>query len=208
MRQEQSPLTKKEGLITKSSAGFSIAETIIAGALFTLIGSGLAAAWLYGQESILLSGERTQAVFLAEEGLEAVRDIRDDIFTNLSDGTYGLMISNNEWILSGSQDITDIFTREITIETVDSDRKKITSTVTWSQGGQRTGVVTLVTRLTNWQESTTPTTCSAFCSSVGYTIGVCRQNATLCASKGEIYESDGDQYCTNTPAMDTCCCKP
>ena len=195
-------------MITKASAGFSLAETIIAGSLFTLIVAGLAAAWLYGQESTLLSGQRTQAVFLAEEGLEAVRNIRDNAFTNLSDGTYGLVISNDEWILSGSQDTTNIFTREITIGTIGDNRKQVTSTVTWSQSEQRTGVVTLVTRLTNWQESVILTTCPVFCQSVGYTTGICRQNASLCSSNEETHESDGDQYCTIIPVMDSCCCRP
>jgi hypothetical protein len=93
---------------------------------------------------------------LAEEGLEAVRNLRDGTFTNLTSGTYGLAISNGKWMLSGSSDTTGIFTRQITVSSLDAQRKQITSTVTWQQTPQRTGTVTLTGTLTNWQRIVTP----------------------------------------------------
>lgn len=134
--------------------GFSLIEVILATALFALFVAALVGMYLYGQESTMLAGNRVRASLLAEEGLEAVRNIRDEgsegSFDALTAGTYGLATSSNQWVLSGSSDTTDIFTRSITITDVGADRKDITSTITWQQNPQRSGTLSLVTRLTDW----------------------------------------------------------
>lgn len=152
MKREQSQLQKKEWLAIKkiSQQGFSLIEIILSLALLSLFMTALAGGWLYGQEASRLSGTRLQAILYAEEGLEAVRNIRDESFNNLSDGNYGLAISGNEWVFSGSQDVSGDYTRQITISTVDSNRKDIISTITWQQNIQRTGIVSLATRLARW----------------------------------------------------------
>lgn len=139
----------KEPSVTKLAA-FSLTEIILASAVFGLLVTTLVGAYLYGQEATALAGTRARAVLLAEEALEGVRNIRDPAFANLTDGTYGLATTGNQWVVSGVQDTTDIFTRNINIASVDSKRKDITANVTWQQNVQRTGTVSLVTRLTNW----------------------------------------------------------
>ncbi|OGD62600.1 hypothetical protein A2160_06245 [Candidatus Beckwithbacteria bacterium RBG_13_42_9] len=111
---------------------------------------------IYGQESTILAGNRARAIMLAEEGLEAARNIRDEDYANLTSGAKGLVISEslNRWEFSGVSDVTDvIFTRSTTINPVGSEdnKKKVTVDVTWSQNPQRTGTVSLVSYLTNWQ---------------------------------------------------------
>lgn len=135
----------------KTKKAFSLVEILLSVALFNLFVTGIVGAWLYGQESTALSGKRSQAVYLAEEGLEAVRNIRDAAFSNLADGTYGLAISGGQWVLSGTQDTTGIFTRQIVISSIDANTKNVKSTVTWNQNLQRTGSVSFDTRLTTWQ---------------------------------------------------------
>lgn len=136
--------------------GFSLVEVILASTVFALLVTALVGAYLYGQEATALAGNRARAVMLAEEGLEAVRNIRDENFTNLSNGSKGLVISSNQWAFSGASDVTDIFTRRVVIESVEvageaeRNKKSITATVTWQQNPQRTGTVFLVSRLTNW----------------------------------------------------------
>ncbi len=132
--------------------GFSLVEALLASAVFALLAMAVVGSYLYGQESTALSGNRAKAVYLAEEGLEAVRNIRDADFANLSDGTFGLSSSADHWSFSGSSDANDIFTRNVTISTVDQNRKIVNSTVTWQQNGQRNGRVSLVTYLTYWQK--------------------------------------------------------
>jgi hypothetical protein len=129
-------------------------EVIIASSIFAMMVTTFVGALLYGQEAFALGGNRTRAVLLAEEGLEAARNLRDAGFGNIPDGTYGLAVSGGTWLLSGSADVTGLFTRYLNIASVDAKRKTVTSTVTWQQNAQRTGSVSLVTRLTNWIAST------------------------------------------------------
>lgn len=148
---------ERERLISKSS-GFGSVEALLAASIFGLLVTAFIGAYFYGQESTALSGNRARALMLAEEGLEATRNIRDSNFTNLSDGTYGITTVGNQYNLSGTNDTTDIFTRSVNITTAGTDRKNITSTVTWQQNPTRTGSVTLNSYLTYWQK-TILTTC-------------------------------------------------
>lgn len=151
MKREQSPSIPKAWSAT-SQSGFSLVEVILASAVFALLVSALVGVYLYGQESAALAGNRARAVMLAEEGLEATRNIRDASYANLSDGPHGIQISSDQWGFSGTSDVTDsFFTRQIVISSVDSNRKNVTSTVLWQQNPSRTGSVTLTARLTNWQ---------------------------------------------------------
>ena len=139
--------------LSNTKPGFTLIEIVLASSVFALIITASIGSLLYGQESTALAGKRARAAILAEEGLEAVRNIRDS-GTTLTDGIYGLSASGSTWQLSGSQDVQDIFTRQITIETIDTYRKQITSQITWSQNLQRNGILELTTRLTDWQTET------------------------------------------------------
>jgi len=136
------------------SRGFSLIESILASALFGLIVTGMVGPLIYSPESVELSGRRNRATFLAAEGLQAAQNIRDQDFSLLSDGPHGLAISGNQWVLSGTSDSTDDFTRVLTITTLEANAKKVTSTVTWQQTAQRSGTVSLKTHLYNWRTST------------------------------------------------------
>lgn len=197
--------------IPHSTQGFSLVEVILASAVFVLLVSALVGAYLYGQESTVLAGNRARAVMLAEEGLEAVRNIRDAGFSNLTDGTYGLTTTGNQWSLSGSSDTSDIFNRQVVISSIDAMRKSVIASVTWQQNPQRAGLVSATTYLTNWiGGGAPPSSCASYCPSLpaAYTSGVCRQNPQQCTNNGEVYESGGDSFCTGGPSVDTCCCQP
>lgn len=146
-------LPSQKGRNFQFKKGFSLIEVLLAVSLLGLLATGIIGALLYGQESTVLSGKRASAAFLAEEGIEAVRNIRDNAFTNLTNGTYGLTTTGNTWNFTGSSDTTDIYTRAITISQVDTNRKEVTSTVTWQQNAQRSGTVSVVSYITNWQDS-------------------------------------------------------
>ncbi len=137
----------------RCSGGFSVVEALLAAAIFSLFVTTFFGAYFYGQESSRLAGNRARAAQLAEEGLEATRNIRDAGYSNLTDGTHGLSTAGNQWSFSGSSDASGIFTRAVTISTVDSHRKTAVSTVTWQQNPQRAGSVSLTTRLSEWLRS-------------------------------------------------------
>ena len=141
--------TKQVTKCRRGQAGFSLIELIISSALVLLMSTLFVGAILSGQEGSALGGTRTRGEFIAEEGLEAVRTIRDANYLSLQDGTFGVGIVGNMWTLQGVSDTQGVFKREVRIETVDTVTKKVTSTVSWPQGGSRTGTTTLVTYLTD-----------------------------------------------------------
>lgn len=136
--------------------GQLIIELLVAMAIFISVVSATAFLILDSYVANRAGGEMTQSTFLAQEGLEAARAIRDSGWNNLTAGSHGLSVSGNNWIFSGSQE--DIGTklnqgtRQIIIENIDSDRKKITCQVAWQFAANRSQNVTLTTYLTNWQK--------------------------------------------------------
>lgn len=126
--------------------GFSLVEVILSIALMMMIVLGVSSSILYAEQSAVLLRDRSQAVFYAEEAVEAVRNIRDSNFGNVVDGTYGLAISSNNWIFSGTSDKQGIYTRKVEVSSISSGIKRITATVTWSGGSYITS-----TDLTDWR---------------------------------------------------------
>ncbi len=136
-------------------AGFSVVEIILATALAGLFVASCAGGLLFGVRMSKEAGRKSQAVFLAEEGLEATQNIRDAAYSNLSAGTYGLTTTGNQWNLSGASDITGIYTRTQTVAVVDATKKSDTSTVSWKEPTGQTRSVSLVTYFADWNASTT-----------------------------------------------------
>ena len=125
--------TAAEKKISKtSSPGFGLVEAILAMSLLSLVAAVFAGALIYGQQSAFSAGNFSRAVFVAQEGLEAVRNIRDEDFSNLEDGFHGLVIQDGVWRLTGEPDTTNIFSRQIEISAVDANTKKVVSTVSWT----------------------------------------------------------------------------
>lgn len=148
----------KVWLRIKNQQGFSPVEVLLAATIFGFLTTALVGAIVYGRGAPASAGDRARAVALAEEGNEAVRNIRDAAFANIADGTYGLVQSGNVWTLSGSSDTSGIYTRQVVIASVDATRKTVTTTVSWPQGST-TAQTSVVGRFTNWQASiaVTPT---------------------------------------------------
>lgn len=182
----------------KYSKGQSLLELIISIGIFVAVIASLVFFVFDSYLSNRLSNEMTKANFLAEEGLEAAKSIRDNNFSDLLAGSHGLIISNGHWIFQGTEeDISSQLNsgkRVVLIENIDSNRKKITSSVNWNFTENRPEEVRLVSYLTNWQIvsaycSGNCTPCSSFknkgqcqsqlgCSWNGSCSGVC----TPCAS--------------------------
>jgi len=136
--------------ITSSARGFSAVEVLLATAVFATITTALIGAFVYGRASTDAAGDRARANMLAEEGVEAIRNMRDAAYTNLIDGTYGLAQSGGVWNTSGSSDTNDIYTRQTTIASNGSNRKTVTSTVTWQLSNGGTSQTSVSTQLAHW----------------------------------------------------------
>lgn len=140
----------------KRQAGFSVIEVLLAATVFGMVVTALAGAIIYGRNSTADAGIHQRAMLYAEEGLTAAHNIGNSSFAALSpDGNYGLAQSGSQWTLSGTNDSYNIFTRVINITSVGTDRKLITSTVTWPRSGTSSGgTITLTTRVSNWKANT------------------------------------------------------
>ncbi|MCX6716845.1 MAG: prepilin-type N-terminal cleavage/methylation domain-containing protein [Candidatus Taylorbacteria bacterium] len=130
--------------------GFSLVEIIVSISVFLLFVTVLSGIVVSTGKQIKNSGNDGRAAVLADEALEAVRNIRDINYASLSDGTFGLATSSNKWILNGPSDTTGIFNRKVTVSTVSATQKQISAAVTWTDQLSATNTVSFSTYLTNW----------------------------------------------------------
>ena len=135
--------------------GFGLLEIVIAVAIVGGALWALASVFLLAERAQELSREKLQAVFLAEEGLEAIRYLRDagwnqNIASLASGADYYLTFapSTSQWAVSSSPvpDIDGIFLRSFRVQAVlrdsgdniapsgtnDPETRKIIMKVAWS----------------------------------------------------------------------------
>lgn len=130
--------------------GFSPVEILLAATIFGFLVVAVIGALVYGRSSTASAGDRARALQLADEGVQAVNNIRDAAYNNLVDGTYGLTSQSNQWAFLGSSDTSGIYTRQTTIASSGANRKTVTCTVTWPQAGGTTGQASIVSQFMNW----------------------------------------------------------
>ncbi len=129
----------------------TIVETVVAIAIFSILSTVAYEIYIGVDNLVKRADQKSTALWLAEEGIEAARSIRDEAFVNLVDGTYGLSESSNKWVLAGSSDVNGAYTREVTISTISPDEKDVLATINWTYKGQSNSL-NLNSRLTNWHE--------------------------------------------------------
>lgn len=133
--------------------GQSLIEVLVAIGVFIAGAATVGLLVLDANVSSRQGGERTQAILLAREGLEAVRSLRDADFDNIAAGAHGIALSGARWVFSGASDVQDQFTRTITVTDIDIDTKKIESVVSWQFTEVRRNSVALVDYLTDWNQT-------------------------------------------------------
>ena len=124
---------------------------------FSIITVSVLFASAVAQKSLYVSRQAmhsAQAAFLLEEGVEAVRTLRADAWSNISalaeNTDYYPVFTGGVWTLSASPAAVGIFTRVVRIEpalrdditkniaesgTEDPDSKLVTVEVSWTEGG-------------------------------------------------------------------------
>lgn len=155
-------------LIVKDKSGQSLLEVILAMAIFSLIAAAMAALITGNFGSLTQGGEQTEAEALAQEGIEAVKSIRDGAWNELILSQSGVDIISNEWVFDGetTTDTIGQFTRTISFIDVcrdssddivdcpgsytDVHTKLVTSSVVWTIREGITNSVQRVAYLTNW----------------------------------------------------------
>ena len=167
--------------------GQTLIELLVAMSIFILLISVITFLILDSYISDRAARERTQATFLAEEGLEQARSIRD-----------------NDWssLISSGPEIIDKFTRTVMVEDIDSNRKKVTSQIIWQLTEARSQEVSLITYLTNWQAVAAVLDCDTICQDNGFSKGKCL-NPIAC-KKGTPFGDVGEYQCSTKKL---CCCE-
>ncbi|MEK7503169.1 MAG: hypothetical protein AAB556_01850 [Patescibacteria group bacterium] len=156
-----------------NKAGFGLLEIVIASAVVGVSIFALSAAAVLSGRLQSQSSDKIRANFLAEEGIEAMRFLRDKNWnTNLaglSPGTtyyVNFSTTTSQWGISQSAEpyIVSLFERKISVERVyrdindnivssggaeDADSKKITSAVSWQERGETTSTVSISTYLSD-----------------------------------------------------------
>ncbi|MFH0820935.1 MAG: hypothetical protein V1908_04125 [Candidatus Peregrinibacteria bacterium] len=126
--------------------GISLLEIVIGVGIFMLVAPAIAVLILGGVKGITGNEQKIIAVNLAQEGLEAVRAIRDYSWANLTTGSHGLRNTNGYWEFNGTSEAIAPYIRTITVTDVGSMRRDVASTVTWDAHSY-----SATTRLTNWR---------------------------------------------------------
>lgn len=169
--------------------GFSVVEIILATALAGLFVASTAGGLLFGVRAAKEAGRKSQAVFLAEEGLAATQNIRDAAYASLTAGTWGLTTAGDQWNLSGASDTVGIYTRTQTVAVVDATKKSVTSAVSWQEVAGTTQTVSLVTYFSDW---------SAVVTALG---GILTYGDGTTAPKYRAYDTAVDTFGAQTAAV-------
>ena len=105
--------------------GFSLVELIIAIGVFAIVGSGVFYVITNTYSNYYGTGDRQTVTEFAQEGVEAVRAIRDNSWQDIEDeidNTNGVSKdANNYWQFSGGSDSLGSLTRTIDITEVYRD---------------------------------------------------------------------------------------
>lgn len=159
-----------------NARGFTLIEVIIALFIITI---GAGAAFVLLQRTLAFSSKASfqlRASYLAQEGVELVRNIRDSNFLNIHKGaggnwddgltscSSGCEADYNDSALGAYQDrflkqgssfytydsgVDTAFKRKITVISVSPNRIDVTVEVSWSERG-RSDFITASTQLYNW----------------------------------------------------------
>ncbi len=165
-------------LNSQLNKGLSILEVILAVAFFAIFSSASVVAFLQGLQANRLGKEETIAVQYAKEGIEAVKSVKNQAYTNLltpNPTPRGLVRNaNNMWAFTaaGTNNILNSgknYTRTIKIESVNRDSngdivpiptgsldfnsKKVTSEVTWNFNSTRVRTINFSTYLSDWKKA-------------------------------------------------------
>lgn len=149
--------------------GFTTVEVFLAAAIFITFATAIMTITVQGLAMGRLSIEQTQAEEFASEGIEIAKGIKNKDFALITNNAgIGTSAVASGWVFGGTSNTFDKFTRVIDITavardgggnivasggTVDTNSKKVTSTVTWNFTPSRANSVVFSAYLTNFRKS-------------------------------------------------------
>ncbi len=137
--------------VTPKGGGFTLVETLVAVSIFSLSILGLMSILASGVSNTNYAKQKMTASYLAQEGIEHARNIRDThVLYDASSGWDNFKNDSNVTSYPSPSDYSN-FTRAITLTTINTDEVKITSTVSWVQGSGSFNII-FSENLFNWIE--------------------------------------------------------
>lgn len=140
-------LFNKKWLALRNSKGFTLIEAVLATFFLTIGVLGV-----FGVIQIITSftsgiSSKLQAIYLVQEGIENVRNIRDSNWLGQRDGA-ALLWDNG--IFTGGWETIDKFQRKITVSKPEINRIVVSVQVVWPEKGG-TSQIAAETELYNWK---------------------------------------------------------
>lgn len=136
-----------------SRDGQSLVEAMVAIAISALVVTALVGLATGAVRSANAAKNRALAVSYAQEGIEAIRSIRDRSFSELppAGGPYQLVWNGSEWNWSpGEQSLGTIFKRSFTVVQESVGKLVVTLTVSWTDSVGAHSVI-LTSYITDWR---------------------------------------------------------
>src|SRR3989339_646451 len=201
---------------SKPQRGCLLIETILVTFLFGVIATGLVATLVTSTTSAKQGAEYIVATGYLQEGIQAVRSIRDQDWSALSSGTHGLKTTSGFYELNGVSDSLDagVYTRTITIDPVyrtgsltgdiapagvlDENTKKVTVAVAWNVQAGRNQNINSIFYITNWGMQAWLQTLTA-----DFTAGFRNSSSQTTVVDGEVELAPNDSTWANMTASAT-----
>ncbi len=145
--------------------GFTLLELIVAIALFMIFAAGLSGTAIGGYLTSLENAKAVSANALLVESWEAVKSIRNNNWSSLTNGTHGFSDTNGYWEFVGSSDTYNGFTRVVTVADVlrdnsgnivtssadvDPDIKQVTIDLSWTPSDSQARTLQMDNYVTNY----------------------------------------------------------
>jgi len=139
-------------LSLRARKGQSLVEAVVAIGISLVVITGLVVLAVGAVRTATLSRNRSLAVQYAQEGMEALRSVRDRDYTELpsSGGPYRVVWTGSEWNTLAGTETLGMFTRSFAVSEPAAGKLQFDLSVTWtdSAGGHS---VDLSTYLADWR---------------------------------------------------------
>lgn len=152
--------------LIKNKHGQGIVETVVAIGIFAIAATSVIYLLIGSLQTTKYGGNYSEAEQYLYQGWEAIKSIGYNDFGNLTESptTYGVDDSSGEWVIAGTSNTSDIFTRTIEINnvyrdvsgdiaptgTLDVHIREVIVTVTWNETPTRPASITSTFYITNW----------------------------------------------------------
>ncbi|HRY31057.1 MAG TPA: type II secretion system protein [Candidatus Paceibacterota bacterium] len=134
------------------NSGFSLIEIIVSFSIFSLFANIIFNLTSNSTRQYNHAENINQAALLADQTLEAVRNIRDENFDNLAVGIFDISSTTGEWAFTESFSPIGTFNRQIEILDIEENQKQVDVLITWADSSSPGNQFEISSIFTNWRK--------------------------------------------------------